>query len=86
MTGHPTNQGIGAAQAKTGELALALNRGMGRDKTMSAEAFTTKTRSPHNAAGGPNYLYKDVGEGLGGEVIGYGPGNGGSSDTPAGTY
>lgn len=84
MTGHPVNEGIGAAQAKTGERAWPLNRGIGRSTTM--EAFTTKTRSPHNAAGGPNYLYKDVETGEGGDVVGYGPGNGGESGTPAGTY
>jgi hypothetical protein len=84
MTGHPTNEGIGAAQAKTGQRGVPLNRGEGRSATM--EAFTTKTRSPHNAAGGPNYLYKEVETGLGGDVVGYGPGNGGESGTPAGTY
>lgn len=86
MTGHPTNEGIGAAQAKTGERAWPLNRGEGHSTTM--EAFDTKVRSPHNAAGGPNYLYKDIGdiESLGGDVVGYGPGNGGESGTPAGTY
>lgn len=84
MTGHPTNEGIGAAQAKTGQCALPLNRGQGRTATM--EAFTTKTRSPHNASGGPNYLYRDVGTDEGGDVVGYGPGNGGEAGTPAGTY
>ncbi len=43
MTGHPTNEGIGAAQSKTGERAWPLNRGIGRSKTMSGESFETKT-------------------------------------------
>lgn len=86
MNGHPVNEALGGAQAKTGLCAIPLNRGMGRSKTMSSESFETKVRSPHNAAGGPNYLYQDVGSGLGGDVVGYGPGNGGESGTPAGTY
>lgn len=84
MTGHPTNEGVGAAQSKTGMRGSPLNRGMGHDETMSA--FMTKTRSPHNAAGGPNYHYQEAGTDLGGDVVGYGPGNGGEAGTPAGTY
>lgn len=84
MTGHPTNEGVGAAQSKTGQQADPLNRSMGFSKTETSMA--SKTRSPHNAAGGPNYKYQDNPGGTGGEVVGYGPGNGGSSDTPAGTH
>jgi hypothetical protein len=84
MTGHPTNEGVGAAQSKTGQQAVPLNRGMGFNQT--EDAMQSKTRSPHNAAGGPNYKYQDISKGTGGEVVGYGPGVGGSSDTPAGTH
>lgn len=84
MNGHPVNEGLGAAQAKTGQCALPLNRGQGLNAT--EEAWGSKVRSPYNAAGGPNYKYQDAGSGLGGDVIGYGPGNGGESGTPAGTY
>jgi hypothetical protein len=50
-------EGAGAAQAKTGDQALPLNRSMGAEQTMSA--MGSKTRSPHNSAGGPNYKYQD---------------------------
>ena len=49
--------GAGAAQAKTGDQALPLDRGMGISQTMGA--MGSKTRSPHNSAGGPNYKYQD---------------------------
>ena len=82
--GHPTNEGVGAAQSKTDLQATPLNRRMGFDETEAAMA--SKTRSPHNAAGGPNYKYQDNPGGTGGEVVGYDMGNGGSNDTPAGTH
>lgn len=50
-------EGAGAAQAKTGDQALPLDRGMGASQTMNA--MGSKTRSPHNSAGGPNYKYQD---------------------------
>ena len=50
-------EGAGAAQAKTGDQALPLDRGMGISQTMGA--MGSKTRSPHNSAGGPNYKYQD---------------------------
>jgi hypothetical protein len=50
-------EGAGAAQAKTGDQATPLNRGLGIEHTMGA--MGSKTRSAHNAAGGPNYKYQD---------------------------
>lgn len=50
-------EGAGAAQAKTGDQALPLDRGMGISQTM--DAMGSKTRSSHNSAGGPNYKYQD---------------------------
>ncbi len=38
MTGHPTNEGVGAAQSKTGQQAAPLNRGMGSDETEPANS------------------------------------------------
>lgn len=85
MTGHATNEGVGAAQSKTGDMATPLNRGMGLSATMGA--MGSKTRSPHNAAGGPAYDYQDVGGASADEhLVGYETGNGGASDTPAGTH
>jgi len=52
-------EGAGAAQAKTGKNREVLDREAGRSATR--EAFNSKTRSPHNAAGGPNYKYQDPG-------------------------
>jgi len=82
--GHPTNEGVGAAQSKTGDMATPLNRGMGYSETEAA--MQSKVRSPHNASGGPNYHYQDNPEGEGGDVVGHTKGVGGSDDTPAGTY
>lgn len=84
MNGHATNEGVGAAQSKTGMQGSPLNRSMGLSDTEGAMA--SKTRSSHNAAGGPNYHYKDIPSGPGENVVGYGPGNGGGDGTPAGTY
>lgn len=50
-------EGAGGAQAKTGDQALPLDRSMQASQTMGAMA--SKTRSPHNSAGGPNYKYQD---------------------------
>jgi hypothetical protein len=50
-------EGAGGAQAKTGDQALPLSRPMGIEQTMGA--MGSKTRSPANAAGGPNYKYQD---------------------------
>jgi hypothetical protein len=50
-------EGAGAAQAKSGDQALPLDRGMGISQTMGA--MGSKTRSPHNSAGGPNYKYQE---------------------------
>lgn len=50
-------EAAGGAQAKTGDQALPLNREMGASQTM--DAMGSKTRSPHNSAGGPNYKYQE---------------------------
>lgn len=50
-------EGCGAAQAKTGDQATPLDRSKGISDTMGA--MGSKTRSPHNSAGGPNYKYQD---------------------------
>jgi hypothetical protein len=50
-------EGAGGAQAKTGDQALPLDRSMQASQTMGA--MGSKTRSPHNSAGGPNYKYQD---------------------------
>ena len=85
MNGHATNEGVGAAQTKAGDCGVPLNREMGHSATMAA--MGSKVRSPHNAAGGPAYDYQDVdGASADEHVVGYGTGNGGSSNTPAGTY
>jgi len=84
VNGHAPNEGVGAAQAKTGMQGSPLNRGIGLSETEGA--MSSKTRSPHNSAGGPNYLYQDIPSGPGENVVGYGEGNGGSGNTPAGTH
>jgi hypothetical protein len=50
-------EGAGGAQAKTGQQAVPLNRSEGISQTM--DAMGSKTRSPANSAGGPNYKYQD---------------------------
>lgn len=85
MNGHAVNEGVGAAQAKTGMQASPLNRGMGYNDTMGS--IGSKTRSPHNSAGGPNYLYKDIPTSeCDAEIIGQSKGVGGSAGIPAGTH
>jgi hypothetical protein len=70
----------GGAQAKTGDQALPLSRPMGMSQTMGA--MQSKTRSPANSAGGPNYKYQDPPSGWGDneKVVGYE-----DSAPPAGT-
>ena len=82
-TGHPTNEGVGAAQSKTGDQAVPLNRGMGLSETMGA--MGSKTRSPHFPQG-PNYHYQDIPSSPDSELVGYSTGSGGTTNTPAGTY
>jgi hypothetical protein len=85
MIGHATNEGVGAAQSKTGDMATPLNREMGMSATMGAVG--SKTRSPHNASGSQAYDYVDPPTSYGDDKIcGYSPGNGGSGECPEGTY
>lgn len=63
----------GGAQAKTGVWACALDRHVGFTKT--EKAMSSKTRSRHTG-GSMNNKWKDVGGGLGGNVVGYSPGGG----------
>lgn len=62
------NESLGAAKP-TSVNSCALNRGEGLRKTN--KAMDSKTRSGHPATG-MNNLWKDVGQGLGGNVKGYG--------------
>ncbi len=67
------NEQMGGASPHTGDMVKAIRRESGLAATESAVA--SKTRSPANAADGPNYHYKDAGSGWGGNVLhGSGPG------------
>lgn len=62
------NESKGGATAATGrERKASIERGVGTETAM--DFLNSKTRSPHNSAGGPNYCYTDVpGSGWGGNV------------------
>lgn len=61
------SKGSGATPASGRERRASIERSVGTEITTGA--MDSKTRSPHNSAGGPNYCYTDVpGEGWGGNV------------------
>jgi len=84
MTGHNPVDSLGAAQAKTGRVADALDRGRGYSATLGS--IEDKTMSQHPANKGVNYHYEGVsGYGDNENIVGQGTGNGGES-VPQGTY
>lgn len=65
------NDGAGATQTKSGGNRKAIDRHAGYSAVLTC--LQSKTRSPHNSAGGPNYQYIGVsGYGSNENIKGYG--------------
>ncbi len=70
------NDGAGATQVKTGDLACAIDRGIGYTKTMKAS--DNKTRSHYKGTSKHNQ-WEGAGSGTGGNMLGWGKHGGGGS-------
>lgn len=84
MTGHNPVDSLGAAQAKTGRNADALDRARGYSSMLGA--LESKTMSQYPANKQVDYHYRDIaGYGDNENIVGYSSGNGGGT-VPQGTY